>query len=315
MTTGYVCNIQRFSIHDGPGIRTTVFLKGCTLRCFWCHNPESIRPKPEIQFFAKRCIGCRACVEACPEGAHGFDEYGRHIFYHEKCKACGRCVNVCFAEALVFSAQAMTVDAVVNEILLDRAFYENSGGGVTLSGGEPALQVEFSRAILERCRAAGVHTAIETAAHVPWENLAALLPFTDLVMMDIKHIDPTKHHDAVGASNTLLLANAHRLASGDRPLIFRIPIVPGVNDTPEEVTAIAAFVRKLCDLRAAHHDGAVGSPASITLELLPFHRMAGDKYTSLGWAYRAADLIPPSKEHMAALADAAQTQGIPVHHR
>ncbi|MFN2284434.1 MAG: glycyl-radical enzyme activating protein [Anaerolineae bacterium] len=315
MTTGYVCNIQRFSVHDGPGIRTTVFLKGCTLRCFWCHNPESIRPKPEVQFFPNRCIGCGACVEACPEGAQAFDEQGMRTFDHEKCVACGKCVDVCYAEALVFTAKAMTVEAVVEEVLRDQAFYENSGGGVTLSGGEPALQVDFSRDILQRCRAAGVHTAIETAANVPWESLEALLPLTDLVMMDIKHMDSDKHHDAVGAPNALLLANARRIVESGKPIIFRIPVIPTVNDTPGEVAAIAAYVRKLRDLRMGQHDGASGEPAPITLELLPFHRMAGDKYNSLGWDYRAADLTPPTKEHMTLLVDAAQTQGIPVHSR
>ncbi len=312
MITGYVCNIQRFSVHDGPGIRTTVFLKGCTLRCFWCHNPESIRPKPEVQFFPSRCIGCAACVEVCSEGAQAFDENGIRVFDREKCVACGKCVGLCYAEALVFTAKAMTAEAVVEEVLRDRAFYENSGGGVTLSGGEPALQVEFSREILERCRAAGVPTAIETAANVPWESLEALLPFTDLVMMDIKHMDSAKHHDAVGAPNTLLLENAHRLAETDKPILFRIPVIPTVNDTPEEVDDIAAFVRELRDLRAAQHNAnwhnspASSEPTPITLELLAFHRMAGDKYNSLGWNYRAADLIPPTKEYMAMLTSAAQ---------
>ncbi|MGC9396431.1 MAG: glycyl-radical enzyme activating protein [Anaerolineae bacterium] len=315
MTTGYVCNIQRFSVHDGPGIRTTVFLKGCTLRCFWCHNPESIRPKPEVQFFPSRCIGCGACVEVCPESAQAFDEHGARVFYHEKCVACGKCVDVCYAEALVFTAKAMSAEAVVEEILRDRAFYENSGGGVTLSGGEPALQVEFSRDILERCRAAGVHTAIETAANVPWESLEALLPLTDLVMMDLKHMDSDKHRDATGAPNALLLANARRLVESGKPIIFRIPVIPTVNDTPEEVAAIAAYVRELRDLRVTQHDGASSEPASITLELLPFHRMAGDKYNSLGWDYRAANLTPPSKEQMAILTNAAQAQGVPVQSR
>jgi len=321
MTTGYVCNIQRFSVHDGPGIRTTVFLKGCTLHCFWCHNPESIRPKPEVQFFPNRCIGCAACVETCPEGAQSFDENGTRIFDRELCVACGACVDTCYAEALVFSGTAMTAEAVVDEILLDRAFYENSGGGVTLSGGEPALQVEFSREILERCRAAGLHTAIETAANVPWKSLEALLALTDLVMMDIKHMDPDKHRDAIGAPNALLLANARRLVESGKPIIFRIPVIPTVNDTPEEVAAIASFVRELHDLRVAQHDGAAGEPASLTLELLPFHRMAGDKYNSLGWAYRAADLAPPTKELMTRLTDVAQAHmadaatDIPVHGR
>jgi len=302
--SGLVCNIQRFSLHDGPGIRTTVFLKGCTLRCFWCHNPESIRLTQELRLYPDRCIGCGACVEVCPTGAQGLSPEGELQFDRERCQACGACVEVCFAGARELSARRMTVPEVVAEVLQDRAFYESSRGGVTLSGGEPALQPEFSYEILAQCREAGVHTAIETAANVRWENLARLMPVTDMVMMDLKQMDPQKHRWATGASNALLLANARRLVETGKPIIFRTPVVPTVNDTPEEIAAIAAFVREMVLLRRARGDAdgdGVGED-TITLELLPFHRLAGDKYRSLGLV-------------MEALTATAAEQGITVHHR
>jgi len=310
--TGMVCNIQRFSVHDGPGIRTTVFLKGCTLRCFWCHNPESIQRELELQLHPDRCIGCDECSRVCPTGAQVVTAEGERVYNRELCIACGACVEVCYAGARELTGREMTVDAVVHEVMQDRPFYENSGGGVTLSGGEPVYQPDFSFQILERCRAEGVHTAIETAGNVPWEKLAHLLTVTDLVMMDLKHMDPEKHQWAVGASNRLILANARRLVETGKPIIFRTPVVPTVNDTPEEIGAIAAFVAELQALRGA---GNGNGPAPLSLELLPFHRMAGDKYNSMGLDYRARDLTPPTKEKMAALAEAGQAYGIPVRSR
>ena len=312
MITGLVSNIQRFSVHDGPGIRTTVFLKGCTLRCFWCHNPETIGRDLELQLHPDRCIGCQECIRVCPEGAQTLSAEGEPVFYREKCIACGACVEVCYAGARELTGREMTVESVVGEILQDRPFYENSGGGVTLSGGEPVYQPEFSYEILARCREVGVSTAIETAGNVPWERLMGLLPVTDIVMMDLKHMDPEKHRWAVGASNRLLLENARRLIDTDKPIIFRTPVVPTVNDTPEEIGAIATFVREMSDVRARANGG---DGQSVSLELLPFHRMAGDKYNSMGLSYRAQDLQPPTKETMVALKEAAEACGIPVRSR
>lgn len=288
---GLVFDIQRFSIHDGPGIRTTVFLKGCSLRCFWCHNPESIRPKPELQSFPTKCIGCGECVTACPEGVHAIRD-GERVMLWAQCVACGRCVEACFPGALVMAGKSMSSDEVVTEVLRDRAFYERSGGGVTLSGGEPALQKEFSREILSACKDQGIHTAIETAANCRWDDLEELLSVTDLVMMDIKHIDSEKHRAATGVSNERILANAERLAASGKPIIFRVPVIPTVNDSPEEIGAIASFVKRI----------AGGSP-DIRLELLPFHRLAADKYRSLGLEYRAGQLPELDKARMEMLRD------------
>jgi len=292
MQTGIVTNIQRFSIHDGPGIRTTVFFKGCNLHCFWCHNPETLRPEPQLQLFPDRCIGCGECFERCPRGAHVMTEEGRR-FLRERCQACGTCVETCYAQALLLVGEEKTVDEVVEAVLRDLPFYETSGG-------EPLLQLEFAIAVLARCREAGLHTAVETAANWPWARLAALLPVTDLVMMDVKLMDAARHKACTGVSNARILENARRLGVEAPALIVRTPIVPGVNDNPEDVRAIAAFAATL--------------PNLLYYELLPFHPMASGKYDSLDMDYRARDLKTPSKEQIQALAQVAQEAGIEVRH-
>ena len=307
-TTGTIINIQRFSLHDGPGIRTTVFFKGCSLHCFWCHNPEGIRPRPEIQFYPDRCIGCQECLAICPQGAHLFTN-GTHEYKRSECIVCEQCVSICCTAAVELTGRRLSVEEVMNEVLADRAFYESSDGGVTLSGGEPVLQKQFAQAILERSQQEGLHTAIETAGNCRWEDLAALLPVTDLVMMDIKHMDPVRHKEATGVRNERILANAKRLATAGKPVIFRIPVIPTVNDTTEEIGAIAAFVHGLGELGVAERCREHDLPQ---LELLAFHRLASEKYRSLGLDYRAATLDPPSKTHMAELATAAAKEAVVV---
>ena len=298
MTEGIVFDIQRFSVHDGPGIRTTVFLKGCSLRCFWCQNPEGIRLKPEVMFYPDRCISCGRCAAVCPQGSHAI-EGGVHVYLREKCTACGKCTETCHAGALMLTGKLMTVDEVVEEVLRDKIFYELSNGGVTLSGGDPVVQHDFSRAILERCKGEGLHTAIEMAANCQWDDLTSLLQVTDLVMMDIKHLDPDKHREVTGVSNERILDNARRLEQTEKPFIIRVPVVPTVNDTPEEIGAIAQYVRAFKNLQY--------------LELLPFHRLGESKYHSLGLNYRGSHLETPTKEKMSELAAEARRYGIEVH--
>ena len=305
-TADVVFNIQRFSLHDGPGIRTTVFLKGCSMRCFWCHNPEGQHPEPELRYYPERCIACGQCVIACPNHAHEMHD-GAHVFLREKCDLSGRCVDTCYSRALQIEGRSMTVDQVMNEILADKSFYETSRGGVTLSGGEPALNKEFAMEILKECKNHGLHTAIETCGEVSWTSLEALLPFTDLIMMDLKHVDAGKHLNATGQPNDRILANARQLARGTTRIIFRTPVVPAVNDTPDEIRQIAAFVGELIELRKG--TGRDGN-GEITYELLSFHKLAAGKYPSLGLEYGARDIEPPTREQMTTLLNAARLCGI-----
>jgi pyruvate formate lyase activating enzyme len=222
-----------------------------------------------------------------------------HVFLREKCKMCGECVQTCYAGALVLVGREMTVDEVMEEVLRDKVFYETSGGGVTLSGGDPVMQCAFSRALLEKCKNVGLHTAVETAGNSQWRTLASLLPVTDLVMMDIKHVNPEKHENATGVSNRRILENAVRLSKTDKPLIIRVPVIPGINDSVDEIEAIAKLVR--------------GFPNLQYLELLPFHRFGEAKYQALGLKYPASHLVTPTQDKMRGLAEAARKQGIYVH--
>jgi pyruvate formate lyase activating enzyme len=287
-----------------------------------------LKLRPQVQFFPQRCIVCGECVTVCQHEAHALVEPAEtpplvstvvasdrrstnaispvepaetivHTYDRTRCVRCGKCVESCCAEALQMTAREISLEAVVAEVRRDRAFYETSGGGLTLSGGEPLLQRAFSRAILEACQREGIHTALETSAFCEWDELAELLPAADLVMMDIKHLDEAKHIAATGVSNRRILANAQRLAARGVPLILRIPVIPGVNDTAEEISAMANFVASLQNHR---QDGV----SRYQLELLPFHRLAADKYASLSLDYPARDLLTPTHEQMAQLLAAAQ---------
>ena len=221
---GTVFNIQRFSVHDGPGIRTTVFLKGCTNKCFWCHNPEGLRREIEPEFDVRRCMGCGTCALACPSSALRV-EAGKVQYDKAKCTYCLACTKACVTGACTSSARELAVEEVMEEVMEDRNAYRDSGGGVTVSGGEPLVQAEFCGGILERAKDQGVHTAIETAGNVPWKAFGAVLPYVDLVLMDLKHLDDNVHRRVTGVSNRVILANASRLAAakGSFQLRFRGP--------------------------------------------------------------------------------------------
>mgnify|MGYP000849577027 CR=1 FL=1 len=290
--SGLIFNVQRFSIHDGPGIRTTVFLKGCPLRCFWCHNPEGLDLLPALQYWDHRCTRCGACVTVCPDHLHHL-ESGAHRIDRERCTACFRCVDQCYSGALEPSGRRVRISELLPQLLADQPFFAASGGGVTLSGGEPLMQPQFSRALLQACKEAGVHTTVQTCAATSWTHLRSILAWVDLFLIDIKVLDPMAHKQCTGQSNRRILENIRRLAETPAPLVFRIPVIPGVNDRPETIAEIARFVSTL------------RTPA-LTVELVPFHRLATDKYRSLGWTYQAADLCPLSTEAMDSLRAAAR---------
>lgn len=234
-------NIQRFSTEDGPGIRTTVFLKGCPLRCAWCHNPEGLSPKPELVWYDVRCIGARDCLQACPEDALTLTPQGMRI-NREQCTACGACEKACPSAALEIIGRNWTPEDMIEELLKDQVFYETSGGGVTFSGGEPMIQVDFLRQVLPRCREAGVHVALDTCGAAAWESYERVLPWVDLVLYDLKIMDPKRHKAATGISNDIILENARRLAARGMPMWVRTPVIPGYTDDRENIVAIACFM-------------------------------------------------------------------------
>ena len=248
-------DIEHSSYVDGPGIRTTVFFKGCNLRCAWCHNPESQSPKPEMLFYKNKCTGCGKCKEKCPN----------HL---ESCELCGKCTLYCPHDAREICGKEYTVDEVVREILKDKAFYEASGGGVTFSGGECMLQIDFLEDLLKECKKNGIHTAVDTAGHVPFGCFERILPYTDLFLYDVKCFDSEKHKQYTGLGNELILENLKRLLATDKSLWIRIPIIPTVNDTEEEIRSIRSFLL------------SCGTPEKV--ELLPYHAMGEHKYAAIG---------------------------------
>lgn len=263
--SGIIFNIQRYSIHDGPGIRTTVFFKGCPLECFWCQNPESQRRKPEIFLDKENCTCCGLCVAVCPTGASALTD-GHSVIERRKCEGCGDCVEKCINDARTLIGKYVTVNEIVQEVLRDKKYYDNSGGGVTLSGGEPLYQPEFARSILKSCKQSGLHTAIETCGYAPWSTMEKLLEYTDLVLYDIKCIDPKKHRDATRQSNELILENAKKLARCI-PMRVRVPLISGFNDFPQEVRAILNFVKK--------------ELGTVEIDLLPYNKLGECKYRRL----------------------------------
>ncbi len=243
MATGLTFNVQQFSIEDGPGIRTTVFLKGCPLQCAWCHNPEGMRTSPDLVWYDVRCIGARDCVRACPQNALTLTPQGMRID-RGRCDVCGACAGACPSAALEVIGRRWTPKQLLEEVLKDQVFFETSGGGVTFSGGEPMMQVDFLCEVMPRCKAAGLHVALDTCGAVSSERYQRVLDWVDLVLYDLKIMDAERHRVATGISNDLILQNARLLAARGVPLWIRTPVIPGYTDEPENIRAIGRFIRE-----------------------------------------------------------------------
>ena len=277
---GVLTAIQRFSLHDGPGIRSTVFFKGCNMRCAWCHNPESFSAAPELLFRAEKCTACGACA-VCPQGAHSFAD-GAHTFHRERCTACGACATRCPNGALELSGREMTADEVMKVIDRDAKYYKSSGGGVTFSGGEASMHFELLAQLLTACRARGYHTALETNGLIPPERLNALLPLVDLFLFDCKHTDPAQHLRWTGAPLQPVLDTLAALDRANANVVLRCPVIPGVNDTDAHFAAIRALKRQ--------------HPCIQSAEIMAYHDIGKSKWDALGAPYALSALKTVSPE-------------------
>jgi len=296
-TKGIVFNIQHYAIHDGPGIRTTVFVNGCPLKCLWCQNPESQSLKPQLFFNKERCSGCGKCIEVCLQRANEIVSAKAKI-HRDLCIGCGRCTEVCPNEARQQMGKEMTAQEVFKEVEKDAIFYQNSGGGVTLSGGDPIAQPEFVTHLLKLCKEASLHTALDTCGYTAWETLKGILDYVDLVLFDFKHLSPDSHKALTGVSNGLILENAKKIFHElSIPMLARIPIITGYNDTIENIQATGHFI--------AHELGS-----TVKVHLLPYHRLGETKYERLDKVEKIISIEPPSDTHMQALVSIIESFGL-----
>jgi len=294
---GLIFNIQRYSTEDGPGIRTTVFFQGCPLSCLWCSNPESQLHKPQMLYFDNTCVKCYSCVEVCPTGANQKKEDGSLWVDRDLCTGCGACVKVCLANARSVSGNWMTVSEVFDIVNKDSLYYANSGGGITLGGGECTSQPKFALELLSRCYDRGIHTCIDTCGYTPWSVLAEILKKVDLVLLDIKHLDPSKHKEFTGVDNQLILDNAARMKEMGKEIIIRIPLIPGYNFNEKSITAAGRFM-KLWGLER--------------VDILPYHRLGVSKHYALGQEYPLEDLKSLNREEVQSAVKILESFGLNV---
>ena len=297
MHTGKIFNIQRYSIHDGPGIRTTVFFKGCPVSCIWCHNPESQSFEPELLQYKKRCIGCGKCLEICRNGALSLTD-GSIKFDRVKCTSCGSCAEVCHAKAIELAGKIMTVPEVITQIEKDIIFYDESGGGVTFSGGEPLSQPEFLLDLLIQCKKKEYHTAVDTSGYGAPETIKSISSLTDLFLYDLKLIDDDKHIKYTGVSNKLILENLKIISQLGNRIYIRIPLIPGVNDDEVNIRSTVKVIQETEGIEQVN--------------LLPYHNIAMDKYKRLGKLESLMQIPVPSGEYMESVAGKFSEYGIKV---
>lgn len=299
MATGIVFDIQRFSIHDGPGIRTTVFLKGCPLRCLWCGNPESISPKPQLSCMPERCIACGACIEICPETALTPGAEGKAVLDRPRCTDCGKCAVVCDPKALEMVGREMTADEVMAVVLRDAEYYRQSGGGLTLSGGEPLYQPDFAETLLYFAHSRGLHCCVETSGQAEWEVIERLRPLVDLWLYDYKETDSALHAKFTGFFNSQIVANLRRLYDSGAKILLRCPMIPGHNARRQHLDGIAALARSLPKLEG--------------VELLPYYNMWRAKLGRLGMTSQLPESVkPPDRATVKSWEDYLRGQGVNV---
>ena len=291
-----VANIQGYSIHDGPGIRTVVFLKGCPLRCRWCANPENLEDRVRVGFLSSLCKHCARCAKACPRGAI-LPEENRRID-RKKCDECALCVEACFYGALVRYGKEMTAEEVFDKVRRDKMFYDTSGGGVTVSGGEPLTHADFVAELFTLCRGEGINTCVETCGCVPGSAFEKVLSLTDTFYFDLKLMDSGLHREYTGQGNENILANARFLAEKGASLLFRQPLIPGVNSPEENVRATAEFIRSL-------------GREDLALQLIPYHRMGTSKYAALDIPYTLEDMKPMTPAEVEAVRALYESCGVP----
>jgi pyruvate formate lyase activating enzyme len=297
MAQGWIFDIQRYAVNDGPGIRTTAFLKGCPLRCLWCDNPESQDMHPQLLHFENLCVRCYRCVAACPTGATTVNSDGAIEIDRDICTACGTCVEACLSDARAISGRAVTPTEVVDIVKSDSLFYRNSGGGVTASGGEPTHQPAFLMEFLSECQKAGLDTALDTCGYVRWEVLQEILENVDLVLFDIKHPDPARHKELTGVDNALILENVRRISDLGKPLIVRLPLVPGCNDSKEVLKDTAELLTRLNLVR---------------VDIAPYHQLGIAKYQRLGRVYALDGVQPFKMEQIEAIRKCLEAYGLEV---
>lgn len=300
MTEGWIWDIKKYALHDGPGIRTTIFLKGCPLHCLWCCNPESQDFSPQVFWDMENCLHCGLCVEICPNQAVAFDEHGSRTVDPDRCEVCGLCAEKCPGDAAAMAGRRVTVEEVLEEVGRDALYHSRSGGGLTLSGGEPLAQPEFAHQLLRSYKTSeyGLHTTVDTSGSVPWSTFERIVDYVDLFLYDVKHMDSEEHLRFTGVSNKPILHNLERLADTAKEVVVRVPLIPGYNDDEDNIRRTAEFAHNL--------------PSMSRLDLLPYHRLGEPKYRRFAVAYPLQDAKTQSKEMVERLKGIVEEHGLRV---